>query len=304
MTRVRRAYSILLYFRNKMCDATHANTLLTCGLQPMPYMPQTTNLGETIMEIDILTWQLSVKRIKPSSEELIDRYDAIAHQWQRKVQFFRYDRAYASLFARLHDVLHSHFSGYSTADVLDCGVGSGALSVALHNAGHDNLTLRGVDTSPAMVNASRDHVAQQGVPIQVQLQDVRSLPYEDNTFGMVMTAHTIEHLPQPQAAIREMVRVLRPDAPLLIVTTRPGLLGSLVDAQWGLNCLEESMLFAGLVKAGLRDVQTTPLLGAFWCRFLSYAVIGWKTRISVTNGGDTHAWRTRTDDSDWKQDLF
>lgn len=289
MTRVRRAYSTLCVSETKCVTQDYANTLLTCGLQPVPYMPQTTNRGETIVEVDILTWQFSVKRIKPSSDELIDRYDAIAQQWQRKVQFFRYDRAYASLFARLHDVLQSHFAGYSTADVLDCGVGSGALSVALHNAGHDNLTFRGVDTSPAMVNAAREHVAQQGVPMQVQLQDVRSLPYEDNTFAMVMTAHTIEHLLQPQAAIREMVRVLRPDAPLLIVTTRPGLLGSLVDAQWGLNCLEESVLFAGLVKAGLRNVQTTPLLGAFWCRFLSYAVIGWKTRISVTSGGDTHA---------------
>lgn len=232
--------------------------------------------GESIMQVQILTWQFSVKRIRPNSEELIKKYNAIAHQWQQKIQQFGYDRVYASLFAGLHDVLHNHFARHRTISVLDCGVGSGALSVALYKSGHENLTLQGVDTSPAMASAARKHLAQQDIPMRIQIQDVRSLRYDDNAFGMVMTAHTIEHLPQPEGGIREMVRVLRPGAPLLIVTTRPGLLGSLVDAQWGLTCLSESELVADLRKAGLRNVQPVPLRGPFWCRHMSYAVIGWK----------------------------
>ena len=123
------------------------------------------------MQVQILTWQFSVKRIRPSSEELIKKYNAIAHQWQQKIQQFGYDRVYTSLFAGLHDVLHNHFARHSTISVLDCGVGSGALSVALYKSEHENLTLQGVDTSPAMASAARKHLAQQKIPMQIQIQD-------------------------------------------------------------------------------------------------------------------------------------
>jgi len=56
------------------------------------------------------------------------------------------------------------------------------------------------------------------------------------------------------ALIREMVRVLRPSAPLLIVTTRPDFLGSLIDAQWGLTCLAESALVAAFVCGVARGI--------------------------------------------------
>ena len=115
---------------------------------------------------------------------------------------------------QLHNVLHSNFAGHSTISVLDCGVGSGALSVALYKSGHENLTLVGVDSSPAMAIAARKHLAQHGVPMRIRTQDVRRLPYDDNAFSMVMAAHTIEHLPKPEVGIREMFRVLRPGAPL------------------------------------------------------------------------------------------
>lgn len=228
------------------------------------------------MQVQILTWQLSVKRVRPTTEELVAKYNVIAHQWQQRIQRLGYDQVYARLFASLYDDLHNNFARHSTISVLDCGVGSGALSAALYKSGHDKLTLQGVDTSPAMASAARKHLAQQGVPMRIQVQDLRSLPYDDNAFGMVMAAHTIEHLPQPQVGIREMVRVLRPGAPLLIVTTRPDLLGALINLQWGLTCLEETVLVKALVSAGLHDVQPVPFGGPLWCRYMSYALIGWK----------------------------
>ncbi len=233
------------------------------------------------MQVQFLTWQLSVKRVRPTAQELVEKYNSIADQWQQKIQRFGYDKAYASLISQLHDDLRNNFAKCRalcrTISVLDCGVGSGALSAALFKAGVGNLVLHGVDTSPTMAAVARAHLAQQGIPIQTRTQDVRSLPYADNAFGMVMAAHTIEHLPQPQIGIREMVRVLQPDAPLLIITTRPNLLGSLIDAQWGLTCLDEAALVEAFVSAGLRDVRPVQFGGPFWCRHMSYAVIGWKS---------------------------
>lgn len=228
------------------------------------------------MQVQIMTWRLSVERVKPSSADLIEKYNAVAHQWQQKVQRFGYDRAYASLFAQLHDKLDRHFVRQSANTVLDCGVGTGALSAALYKSGHANLTLHGVDTSSVMANAARKHLAQLGVSGLIRTEDVRCLSDEDNVFSMVMSAHTIEHLPKPVKGIQEMTRVLRPGAPLLIVTTRPSLPGSLIDAQWGLTCLGETELAEAFMNAGLCDVQFVPLGGPVWCRYLSYALIGWK----------------------------
>ena len=91
---------------------------------------------------------------------------------------------------------------------------SGALSAVLFKSGVSNLVLHGVDTSPTMAAVARTHLAQQGLPIQTRTQDVRSLPYAtDNAFGMVMAAHTIEHLPQPQVEIEEMVLVVTARCP-------------------------------------------------------------------------------------------
>lgn len=236
------------------------------------------------MQIQILTWQLSVERIKPTPEELIEKYNSLADRWQQKIQRFGYDKAYASLFARLRDDLRGSFRKRGPighrVPVLDCGVGSGALSAALFKSGVGKLTLHGVDASPAMATVARTQLAQQGIPIQTRRQDVRSLPYADSAFGLVMAAHTIEHLSQPEAGIREMVRVLQPNAPLLIITTRPRLLGSLIDLQWGLTCLKEAALIEMLDDAGLRDVQPVRFGGPFWCRRMSYALIGWKNQIT------------------------
>lgn len=228
------------------------------------------------MQLQLLTWQLTIERVKPTPDELIRKYNTIAHQWQQKIQRFGYDRAYAGLLAQIEKPLCDHFAQSSNPTVLDCGIGSGALSAALAQANVGRLALHGVDASPAMASAARKHLARQGIPIQIQCHDVRSLPYDDNAFSMVMAAHTIEHLPQPELAIQEMVRVLQPGSPLLIVTTRPGLLGSLIDAQWGLTCLAESALVEAFRDAGLNEVQPVPLGGPIWCRFMSYALIGWK----------------------------
>ncbi len=45
----------------------------------------------------------------------------------------------------------------------------------------------------------------------------------------------------------------------------------------GLTCLEEAVLVKALESAGLRNVQPMQLGGPLWCRYMSYALIGWKS---------------------------
>ena len=49
--------------------------------------------------------------------------------------------------------------------------------------------------------------------------NVLGLPFRSGAFGCVLCTEVLEHLPEPQAAVDEMHRVLRPDG-ILVLTTR------------------------------------------------------------------------------------
>jgi SAM-dependent methyltransferase len=57
------------------------------------------------------------------------------------------------------------------------------------------------------------------------LEDVQALTYSDASFDTVVSCETVEHLPDPQRAVGELARVLRPGGRLFLTT--PNYLGLL-----------------------------------------------------------------------------
>jgi SAM-dependent methyltransferase len=47
--------------------------------------------------------------------------------------------------------------------------------------------------------------------------DITDLPFDDSTFDLILCSHVLEHVPQDGAAMREMLRVLRPGATALLM---------------------------------------------------------------------------------------
>lgn len=88
--------------------------------------------------------------------------------------------------------------------VLDLGCGIG------HS--FDELAPRetvGVDVDPdALVGQQRETVA----------ADMRDLPFEAGSFASVISVHSIEHVPDPDNVLSEVVRVLAPDGVAVVVT--------------------------------------------------------------------------------------
>ncbi|PZS00785.1 MAG: hypothetical protein DLM70_13015 [Chloroflexi bacterium] len=104
------------------------------------------------------------------------------------------------------------------AQVLDLGGGMGRMAVPL--ARRYQVTL--CDISREMLNlaatrAGKAHVERSFRTCQVDA--ARRLPFEDETFDCALSIDLVVHLPDPVASLREIHRVLKPDAQLLVDTT-------------------------------------------------------------------------------------
>jgi ubiquinone/menaquinone biosynthesis C-methylase UbiE len=100
--------------------------------------------------------------------------------------------------------------------VLDvgCGVGSDVLSLSrLVLPGGEAV---GVDSSPAVIEAACRSAPATGGQARFFVADATELPFTDDAFDACRCDRTLQHLPDPQAALREMVRVTRPGGVVLI----------------------------------------------------------------------------------------
>ena len=71
----------------------------------------------------------------------------------------------------------------------------------------------GVDLTPAMVDKAAAIAREVGITnARFEIADALRLPFEANTFDLVLTRLALHHLPDPRRAVHEMARVLRPGA--------------------------------------------------------------------------------------------
>lgn len=98
--------------------------------------------------------------------------------------------------------------------VLDVGCGDGRV---LYNLGGRFSELHGTELSGQRLAQARRTLS--GFEYDLHDDDVESrLRYEDGHFDSVVSADVIEHLIDVRAALREMVRVLRPGGRLVLAT--------------------------------------------------------------------------------------
>ena len=104
-------------------------------------------------------------------------------------------------------------------EILLMGIGSG-LDIPHLPAGH---RYTGIDLTPAMLNRARIR-ANGRSDIELHEGDVMDLPYADNSFDIVVMHLILAVVPQPQLALSEAARVLRPGGRILVLDKflRPG----------------------------------------------------------------------------------
>jgi SAM-dependent methyltransferase len=99
-------------------------------------------------------------------------------------------------------------------DVLEVGCGRGHLLRALQEAGADAI---GVDVNPQAIA--------QGVADGMSVAQADALPFPDESFDALVSVHTIEHLPDLDGALTEMVRVIRPGGRLILIYPAEPIMG-------------------------------------------------------------------------------
>jgi ubiquinone/menaquinone biosynthesis C-methylase UbiE len=113
------------------------------------------------------------------------------------------------------------------ADVLDAACGNGYGSLILANAGARSVT--GIDSSAEAVSTAQERLGGLGSVVQ---GDVEKLPFEADSFDLVVCLEMVEHVVDAAAAVAEFRRVLRPGGVLLISSSNLGLyLGDEQSAQ-------------------------------------------------------------------------
>lgn len=99
--------------------------------------------------------------------------------------------------------------------VLDAGCGEGALSVMLAKKG---AIVTGTDISEPNIEAAKAYAAAEGVVIDFRVADIENLPFNENEFDIVVSSHVLEHIPDFDKGLREIMRVTKKRAVVAIPT--------------------------------------------------------------------------------------
>jgi len=102
--------------------------------------------------------------------------------------------------------------------VLDIGCGTGVHLSLYQKTG---CKIYGIDISPSMLNVARKRL---GEGADLRLGDATKMPYEDNTFDLVLCMLVLHEMEQANrmAVATEMKRVVKPDGHILLIDFHAG----------------------------------------------------------------------------------
>ena len=137
-------------------------------------------------------------------------------------------------------------AGISDGDhVLEVGCGTGVFArEAVKHVG-PNGHLVGLDLSESMLGVAREICPK----VEFRQGNVMALPYDDNSFDIVVSSFILMFAPEPAIAVQEMMRVLKPK-------------GKLVVAVW--EALKQNPVYSGLCEIARERIDETASSSLAW----------------------------------------
>jgi SAM-dependent methyltransferase len=114
--------------------------------------------------------------------------------------------------------------------ILDAGCGNGRYTRFLLRRADRDALVTGFDLSQRMLKRARKRVRSERVGFVAA--DLTRLPYADATFDAVVCGWVLEHLPDPRPGLRELARVMKAGAKLLLMATEDTLTGVFTSRMW------------------------------------------------------------------------
>lgn len=130
-----------------------------------------------------------------------------------------------------------------------CGLGDDAFRMAERIIPGGKVV--GLDASTTMIEEARSRALMVQLPVEFLTGDVKALPFADNSFARCRIDRVLQHVPQPEQAIAELVRVLEPDGLLLAY-----------DNDWETFSITSS------------DHEITRTIERLWCSSFTNSTIG------------------------------
>ncbi len=107
------------------------------------------------------------------------------------------------------------------AIVMDMGTGTGAILPYLAKQLGKGGKVIGIDFSQKMIKAANERIEKEGIASKAKamVADGTKLPFPDNHFDAIIATFAFTSFPEPEKAIRECARVLRPGGIFSILDT-------------------------------------------------------------------------------------
>lgn len=163
---------------------------------------------------------------------LTDSHKRVVKEYfQQKADYWDEIYRLPELAGRIHQLRHTRVLklvrqlGLPTgtqALVVGCGAGLGVIALA-----QNGYVVQGIDVVAEMVEQTRRRAVQAGVHnfVTAGIGDVERIPFQTNTFGLVLSIGVVPWLRSAEMAIREMSRVLQPGG--YLITT--------ADCRWSIR---------------------------------------------------------------------
>jgi ubiquinone/menaquinone biosynthesis C-methylase UbiE len=146
--------------------------------------------------------------------------------------------------------------------LLDCGCGSGSITVGLANAVEPGQ-VTGVDISEIEIKRARKRAAETKIAnIGFEVGNIHRLDYSDDSFDALFSHNVLEHISEPSSVLREMRRILKPSGIIGIRDIDMG--GILIVPDEGL--LEQ---FLAIHEADWNNIGGLPRIGRLLGELLS-----------------------------------
>ena len=178
------------------------------------YMTVNNNVDEALVcTVIFVNYFLLKCFMKSDSLAIKQRYDRIAPYFdglQAIMEGFFYRRWRKKLWAKV-DGIH----------ILEVGVGTGK-NFDYYPA---DAQITAIDYSSAMLKQAEYKKTRKAVAVTLNLMDIQSLCYADNTFDVVIATFVFGSVASPQKSLKELCRVCRPGGQILfleqVVSSRP-----------------------------------------------------------------------------------